>query len=47
MARNLRSRASTLSSPRGRSAYDLTLLTGDPEILELADPPCRVEDLRS
>ncbi|MDP2712738.1 MAG: PIN domain-containing protein [Solirubrobacteraceae bacterium] len=28
------------------AAHDLVLLTGDPEILELADSPCRVEDLR-
>lgn len=28
------------------AAYGLTLLTGDPEILGLADPPCQVEDLR-
>ena len=29
------------------AAHDVVLLTGDPEILELADSPCRVEDLRS
>jgi hypothetical protein len=29
------------------AAHDVVLLTGDPEILELADLPCRVEDLRS
>lgn len=29
------------------AAHDIVLLTGDPEILELADSPCRVEDLRS
>jgi PIN domain nuclease of toxin-antitoxin system len=29
------------------AAYDLTLLTGHPEILELTDAPCEVEDLRS
>jgi len=29
------------------AAHDAVLLTGDPEILELADLPCRVEDLRS
>ena len=29
------------------AAHDLLLLTGDPEIIDLADPPCRVEDLRS
>lgn len=28
------------------AAHDLPLLTGDPEIIELADPPCVVEDLR-
>ena len=28
------------------AAHDLTLLTGDPEILDLPDSPCRVEDLR-
>jgi PIN domain nuclease of toxin-antitoxin system len=28
------------------AAHDLVLLTGDPEIIELADPPCQVEDLR-
>jgi predicted nucleic acid-binding protein len=28
------------------AAHDLVLLTGDPELLELADPPCRLEDLR-
>ncbi len=28
------------------AARDLVLLTGDPEILDLADCPCRVEDLR-
>jgi PIN domain nuclease of toxin-antitoxin system len=28
------------------AAHDLPLLTGDPEIVELVDPPCRVEDLR-
>ena len=28
------------------AAYDLALLTGDPEIVELSDRPCRVEDLR-
>jgi PIN domain nuclease of toxin-antitoxin system len=28
------------------AAHDVVLLTGDPEILELADSPCRVEDLR-
>lgn len=29
------------------AAHDAVLLTGDPEILGLADLPCRVEDLRS
>lgn len=29
------------------AAHDLVLLTGDPELLELADPPCRLEDLRA
>lgn len=29
------------------AAHGLTLLTGDPEIIELADPPCEVEDLRA
>jgi PIN domain nuclease of toxin-antitoxin system len=29
------------------AAHDLTLLTGDPEIIDLADRPCRVEDLRA
>jgi PIN domain nuclease of toxin-antitoxin system len=28
------------------AALDLPLLTGDPEIIGLADLPCRVEDLR-
>lgn len=28
------------------AAHELALLTGDPEILDLPDPPCRVEDLR-
>lgn len=28
------------------AAHNVVLLTGDPEIVELADPPCRVEDLR-
>jgi PIN domain nuclease of toxin-antitoxin system len=28
------------------AARDLPLLTGDPEIIDLADPPCRIEDLR-
>jgi hypothetical protein len=29
------------------TAHDLPLLTGDPEIIDLADCPCQVEDLRS
>jgi hypothetical protein len=29
------------------TAHDLTLLTGDPEIIDLADRPCKVEDLRA
>lgn len=29
------------------AAHGLVLLTGDPELLKLPDPPCRVEDLRS
>jgi PIN domain nuclease of toxin-antitoxin system len=28
------------------AAHDLPLLTGDPEIIKLADCPCQVEDLR-
>jgi PIN domain nuclease of toxin-antitoxin system len=28
------------------AAHDLPLLTGDPEIVDLIDRPCRVEDLR-
>lgn len=28
------------------AAHDLVLLTGDPEIIELPDRPCRIEDLR-
>lgn len=28
------------------AAHDLTLITGDPEILDLEDCPCQVEDLR-
>jgi predicted nucleic acid-binding protein len=28
------------------AAHGLVLLTGDPEILDLADPPCDLEDLR-
>lgn len=28
------------------AARDLTLWTGDPEILDLDDPPCAIEDLR-
>jgi uncharacterized protein with PIN domain len=29
------------------AAHDAVLLTGDPEILELSNRPCQVEDLRS
>jgi predicted nucleic acid-binding protein len=29
------------------AAHGLTLLTGDPEIIGLQDPPCEVEDLRA
>ena len=29
------------------AAHGLTLLTGDPEILELTDRPCEAEDLRA
>lgn len=29
------------------AAHGLVLLTGDPEILQLADPPCATEDLRA
>lgn len=28
------------------AAHGLPLLTGDPEILDLSDPPCDIEDLR-
>lgn len=28
------------------AAHDLVLLTGDPEIIDLEDRPCQVEDLR-
>jgi predicted nucleic acid-binding protein len=28
------------------AAHGLVLLTGDPELIDLADPPCAVEDLR-
>ena len=28
------------------AAHGLVLLTGDPELVELVDPPCAVEDLR-
>ncbi|HLI59144.1 MAG TPA: PIN domain-containing protein [Solirubrobacteraceae bacterium] len=28
------------------AAHGLTLMTGDPELLELDDPPCALEDLR-
>lgn len=29
------------------AAHGLVLLTGDPELLELNDPPCQLEDLRA
>ena len=29
------------------AAHGLTLWTGDPEILDLDDPPCDLEDLRA
>ncbi len=29
------------------AAHGVTLLTGDPELLGLTDPPCKIEDLRS
>jgi predicted nucleic acid-binding protein len=29
------------------AAHGLVLLTGDPELLALADPPCQLEDLRA
>jgi predicted nucleic acid-binding protein len=29
------------------AAHGLVLLTGDPELVELVDPPCVVEDLRA
>lgn len=28
------------------AAHDLVLLTGDPELIDLSDPPCQIEDLR-
>ena len=28
------------------AAHGVTLLTGDPELVELRDPPCTIEDLR-
>jgi len=28
------------------TAHDLVLLTGDPELVDLDEPPCRIEDLR-
>lgn len=28
------------------AAHGITLLTGDPELIELSDPPCAMEDLR-
>jgi predicted nucleic acid-binding protein len=29
------------------AAHGLVLLTGDPELVELADSPCLIEDLRA
>jgi len=29
------------------TAHGLPLLTGDPELVDLDDPPCVIEDLRS
>jgi len=29
------------------AAHALVLLSGDPELLDLDDPPCQLEDLRS
>jgi hypothetical protein len=29
------------------AAHGLVLLTGDPDLLDLNDPPCRLEDLRA
>jgi len=29
------------------AAHDVVLLTGDPELVELPDPPCVIEDLRA
>jgi predicted nucleic acid-binding protein len=29
------------------AAHGLVLLTGDPELVELIDPPCSIEDLRA
>lgn len=29
------------------AAHGLVLLTGDPELVDLVDPPCEIEDLRS
>ncbi len=29
------------------TAHGLVLLTGDPELIELVDPPCAMEDLRA
>ena len=29
------------------ASHGLTLLTGDPELLALADPPCQLADLRA
>jgi predicted nucleic acid-binding protein len=28
------------------AAHDVTLLTGDPELIDLQDPPCGIDDLR-
>lgn len=28
------------------AARDVVLLTGDPELIDLPDPPCRIDDLR-
>ena len=29
------------------AAHDVVLLTGDPELIDLPDPPCRIDDLRA
>jgi hypothetical protein len=34
-------------APTTAAAHGLVLLTGDPELIELVDPPCVVEDLRA